>query len=475
MSALPQYVRIRTCTDAQGVASSQEMAFSKLQSTLNEESLIDEISVYDMRFPTSLDPHGPSDAVHTRPDFSAAYVVISVSGIPHKGYGIGFTLGRGTEVVCTAIKAFLPLVVGKSLLGIYTDFGKFWHSLTGESQLRWIGPERGAIHIAVAAVINGLWDLWGKIEGKPVWQLLSDMTPHETVSLVDWSYLSDVLTKEEAVEILQKKFDTRAERIKDVASNGYPAYVTSAGWIAYSDELIKERLLEAIGQGFHMFKMKVGKDVKKDRQRSRLIRDIIGPDMPLMMDANQCWDVNEAIQHMKQLAEFKPLWIEEPTSPDDILGHLKIAKALRPLGIGIATGEQCNNRVMFKQFLELGAMDFCQIDSTSLGGINEIIAVMLMAEKHGVPVCPHAGGVGLCEMTLHLQVFYYVAISGTKDKRMLEYEDHLHEHFVDPISAKHGNYVLPSCPGYSSEMKVSSIRDYEFPDGPFWKSQLQSQ
>ena len=450
------------------------MAFPRLRSILNGESFINEISVHDIRFPTSLDPHGPSDAVHTRPDFSAAYAVISASGVSHKGYGIGFTLGRGTEVVCAAIKALLPLVVGKSLLDIYTDFGGFWHSLTCESQLRWIGPEKGVVHIAVAAVINGLWDLWGKIEGKPIWQLLSDMTPQDIVSLVDWSYLSDVLTKEKAVEILQKKADTRAERVKDVASNGYPAYVTSAGWIAYSDELVRERLLEAMDQGFRMFKMKVGQDVERDRQRSRLIRDVIGPDIPLMMDANQCWDVGEAIEHMKQLAEFKPLWIEEPTSPDDILGHLKIAQALRPLGIGIATGEQCHNRVMFKQFLESGAMDFCQIDATALGGVNEIIAVMLLAEKYGVPVCPHAGGVGLCEMTLHLIVFYYVAISGTKDNRMLEYEDHLHEHFVDPISTEHGNFVLPSHPGYSSEMKSSSIKDYEFPDGPFWKK-LQSQ
>ena len=430
---------------------------------------MEEAIVHDMRFPTSLDPHGPSDAVHTRPDFSAAYVVISASGIVHKGYGIGFTLGRGTEVVCAGIKALLPLVVGKRLLDIFADFGGFWHSLAFESQLRWIGPEKGVMQIAIAAVINALWDLWAKVEKKPVWQLLSDMTPQEIISLVDWSYLSDVLTKQEALGMLESKVASRADRVQDVASNGYPAYVTSAGWIAYSDDLVKERLAEALDQGFRMFKMKVGKNVQQDRQRTKLIRGVIGPDMPLMMDANQCWDVDEAIDHMKQLAEYKPLWIEEPTSPDDILGHLKIAKALRPLGIGVATGEQCHNRVMFKQFLESGAMDFCQIDSTALGGINEIIAVMLLAEKHGVPVCPHAGGVGLCEMTLHLIVFYYITISGTKHNRMLEYEDHLHEHFVDPISTKNGNYVLPTKPGYSSEMKQSSIEDYEFPNGPFWK------
>ena len=443
-------------------------------SAVAKSNVITDVSVRDIRFPTSREAHG-SDALHKDPNYSAAYVVITVEGVSNTGHGLTFTLGRGTEVVCAAIKALLPLVVGKSLLDIYTDFGGFWHSLTCESQLRWIGPEKGVIHLAVAAVINGLWDLWGKIEGKPIWQLLSDMMPQDIVSLVDWSYLSDVLTKEEAVEILQNKFNTRQERVRELEANGYPVYITSAGWLGYTDAVVKKKLHEAMGQGFHMFKMKVGQDVERDRQRSRLIRDVIGPNIPLMMDANQCWDVGEAIEHMKQLAEFKPLWIEEPTSPDDILGHLKIAQALRPLGIGIATGEHCHNRVMFKQFLESGAMDFCQIDSCRLGGVNEIIAVMLLAEKYGVPVCPHAGGVGLCEMTLHLIVFYYVAISGTKDNRMIEYADHLHEHFVHPVIVRNGCYMLPRNEGYSTEMKTDSLDQYQYPGGPVWSEILRNQ
>jgi L-fuconate dehydratase len=395
-------------------------------------------------------------------------VVITVQGIPHVGCGYTFTIGRGTEVVCAAIQSLSPLLVGKSLLDIYTDFGSFWHSLTCETQLRWIGPEKGVIHLAVAAVINALWDLWGKIEGKPVWQLLSDMSPEEIISLIDWQYLSDALTKEEALQILRKWYPSRNERIKDLAANGYPAYITSAGWLSYSDDLAKEKLKEAIENGFSRFKMKVGHNLELDKHRCQLFRDALGWDVPLMMDANQCWDVDEAISHMTSLAEYKPLWIEEPTSPDDILGHAKIGKALRPLGIGIATGEHCHNRVMFKQFLEAGAMDYCQIDSCRLGGVNENIAVMLLAEKFQVPVCPHAGGCGLCELSQHLSCFYYICVNGIKGKQMLEYADHLHEHFVHPVKIQNGAYILPRDPGYSSEMKSTSISQHKFPDGVMW-------
>ena len=442
-------------------------SFSQIKGLLKNDNVITDISVRDIRFPTSREAHG-SDAVHKDPDYSAAYIVIKARGVSVEGHGFNFTLGRGTEVVCAAIKALLPLVVGKSLLDIYTDFGGFWHSLTCESQLRWIGPEKGVIHLAVAAVINGLWDLWGKIEGKPIWQLLSDMMPQDIVSLVDWSYLSDVLTKEEAVEILQRGVAARSDRIAEAAANGYPAYTTSAGWLGYSDERIKTLCSKALNDGFTQFKIKVGLDVNDDRRRMKIMRDQIGWEAPLMTDANERWDIGEAIDHMKQLAEFKPLWIEEPTSPDDILGHLKIAKALRPLGIGIATGEQCHNRVMFKQFLESGAMDFCQIDSCRLGGVNEIIAVLLLAAKFNVPVCPHGGGVGLCEYIQHLAFFDYICVAGSKEGRVIEYVDHLHEHFISPVVIRNGCYTLPLSPGYSAEMKESSLKNYEYPNGQVW-------
>ena len=390
----------------------------------------------------------------------------------YSGHGLTFTIGRGNEVVCAAIKSLEPLVVGRSLIDIFTDFASFWHSLTCETQLRWIGPEKGAIHLAVAAVINALWDLWGKIEGKPVWELLSDMSPEEIISLIDWQYLSDAITKDEALAILYKQYPSRRERVEELKENGYPAYITSAGWMGYSDDVVKERLQLALTSGFTKFKMKVSRDLSVDKHRCELIRSILGPDVPLMMDANQCWDVDEAIAHMTALSVYKPLWIEEPTSPDDILGHAKIGKALRPLGIGIATGEHCHNRVMFKQFLESGAMDYCQIDSCRLGGINEIIAVLLLAEKFKVPVCPHAGGCGLCEMVQHLMFFYYICISGSKENRLIEYADHLHEHFVYPVTVNNGCYLLPTSPGYSTEIKEESVDEYSYPNGPAWNKTI---
>ena len=441
--------------------------FVELRRFIDSKNHINSLSCQDVRYPTSATGIG-SDALHTDSDYSVAYVTISVQGMEHKGYGLTFTIGRGTEVVCTAVGSLIPLVVGKSLLDIYTDFAGFWHSLTCETQLRWIGPEKGVIHLAVAAVINALWDLWGKIEGKPVWQLLSDMTPEEIISLVDWQYLSDVLTKDDALEILKKWYSSRKERVEDLATNGYPAYITSAGWMNYSDDVAKQKLQDAVKCGFCKFKMKVARNIDLDRHRCQLFRDVLGWDVPLMMDANQCWDVDEAIAHMIALAEFKPLWIEEPTSPDDILGHAKIGKALRPLGIGIATGEHCHNRVMFKQFLEAGAMDYCQIDSCRLGGVNENIAVMLLAEKFQIPVCPHAGGCGLCELSQHLMFFYYICIAGKKEKRFIEYAEHLHEHFCYPVTIDNGSYMLSYEPGYSTQMKESSLAEFQFPNGPVW-------
>ena len=436
---------------------------------MSSSNVISEVTVRDIRFPTSLESHG-SDALHTDPDYSAAYVILHVDGVIHKGHGLTFTIGRGTEIVCEAIRSLIPLVLGKSLIEIFTDFATFWHSITCESQLRWIGPEKGAVHLAVAAIINGLWDLWGKIEGKPVWKLLCNMTPDEIMSLIDWQYLSDVLTKDEALKILKNNFASRSERISELLANGYPAYITSAGWLGYDDDVIRSRLQAALAGGFKRFKMKVGVNLELDKHRCALIRSVVGYEIPLMMDANQCWDVEDAVEHMTALAEFKPLWIEEPTSPDDILGHKKIGNALHPLGIKIATGEHCHNRVMFKQFLEFGAMDFCQIDSCRLGGVNEILAVLLVAHKFNVPVCPHAGGVGLCEFAQHLMAFDYVCVSGSKENRMIEYADHLHEHFVDPVTVQYGHYIMPTNPGYSCEMKDGSIEQFCFPNGPVWKN-----
>ena len=443
------------------------------KSVLKQDNVVSELHWSDIRFPTSLEAHG-SDAMHKDPDYSAAYVTIHTAGLALVGHGLTFTVGRGNEIVCEAIKSLEPLVVGRSLLDIFTDFASFWHSLTCETQLRWIGPEKGAIHLAVAAVINALWDLWGKIEGKPVWELLSDMSPEEIISLVDWQYLSDALTKDEALSILHKQYPSRSERVADVRANGYPAYTTSAGWLGFSDELVREKIESSQKAGFTKFKMKVSRDLAVDKHRCELFRSILGPSVPLMMDANQCWDVDEAIAHMKELSEYKPLWIEEPTSPDDILGHAKIGKALRPLGIGIATGEHCHNRVMFKQFLESGAMDYCQIDSCRLGGVNEIIGVILLAAKFGVPVCPHAGGVGLCEFVQHLSIFDYVCVSGTMDGRVIEYVDHLHEHFKDPVVIKDGAYTVPILPGYSGEMKEESREAYLYPTGSVWKTLMNS-
>ena len=438
------------------------LLFSGLRSLLSPSSLITDIKCQDIRFQTP----ELADSVHT-PHFSVAYVTLAASGVG-EGIGLAFTLGRGTEVVCSAVQALSPFIVGKSLLEIYTDFSSFWHSLTWESQLCYMGPEKGIMHLAVAAVINALWDLWGKIEGKPVWELLSDMSPEEIISLIDWQYLSDAITKDEALAILHKQYPSRRERVEELKENGYPAYTTSAGWMGFSDELVKEKIKSSQEAGFTKFKMKVSRNLSVDKHRCELFRSILGPDVPLMMDANQCWDVDEAIAHMTALSVYKPLWIEEPTSPDDILGHAKIGKALRPLGIGIATGEYAHNRVMFKQFLESGAMDYCQIDSCRLGGINENIAVMLLAEKFGVPVCPHAGGCGLCEMTQHLSIFYYICINDKRESQMLEYADHLHEHFVYPSTIKDGCYVAPTDHGYSTKMKDQSLLEYEFPNGIKW-------
>jgi L-fuconate dehydratase len=403
------------------------------------------------------------------PDYSAAYVILRTDrrdGL--EGHGLTFTIGRGTEVCVAAINALRPLVLGKSLEEFTADMGAFWRMITGDSQLRWLGPEKGVIHLATAAVVNAVWDLWAKVEGKPVWKLLSDMTPEQIVGCIDFRYITDALTPQEALEILRRNAPTRAEREAEMLERGYPAYTTSTGWLGYSDDLIRSLCREAIVEGWTHFKIKVGRNLQDDMRRAQLIRDEIGLDRKLMMDANQVWDVGEAIANMEQLARFDPWWIEEPTSPDDILGHAAVARAVAP--VGVATGEHVQNRVVFKQLLQANAISFCQIDSCRLGGVNEILAVLLMAAKFGVPVCPHAGGVGLCEYVQHLSIFDYICVSASLENRIVEFVDHLHEHFVDPVVIREGHYMPPVMPGYSITMKPESLDAYEFPVGEAWAS-----
>ncbi|XP_008533525.1 mitochondrial enolase superfamily member 1 isoform X1 [Equus przewalskii] len=430
------------------------------------------LSVRDVRFPTSLGGHG-SDAMHTDPDYSAAYVVLETdAGDGLKGYGITFTLGKGTEVVVCAVNALAHHVLHKDLKDIVGDFRAFYRQLTSDGQLRWIGPEKGVVHLATAAVLNAVWDLWAKQEGKPLWKLLVDMDPRTLLACIDFRYITDVLTEEEAFEILQKGQVGKKEREEQMLVQGYPAYTTSCAWLGYSDDTLKQLCTEALKDGWTRFKVKVGADLQDDIRRCRLIRNTIGPEKTLMMDANQRWDVPEAVEWMSKLAEFKPLWIEEPTSPDDILGHAAISKALVPLGIGVATGEQCHNRVIFKQLLQAKALQFLQIDSCRLGSVNENLSVLLMAKKFEIPVCPHAGGVGLCELVQHLIIFDFISVSASLTNRMCEYVDHLHEHFKYPVIIEKASYMPPKDAGYSTEMKEDSVKKHQYPDGEVWKKLL---
>jgi L-fuconate dehydratase len=432
---------------------------------------ITKVTVQDIRFPTSQAKDG-SDAMNPDPDYSAAYVIVHTDEPALSGHGITFTIGRGNELCVAAVQAMAPLVVGKTLEFFTKDMGAGWRHLTGDSQLRWLGPEKGVIHLATAAVVNALWDMWAKQQGKPLWRLLVDMSPEELVRCIDFRYITDAITPDEAIALLRKRDATKAERIKILQQRGIPAYTTSAGWLGYSDEKLRRLCREAIADGFTHLKIKVGRDLADDIRRAGIIREEIGYERKLMMDANQVWDVPQAISSMRELAQFKPWWIEEPTSPDDVLGHATIAAALKPLGIGVATGEHGMNRVLFKQLLQANAISFCQIDSCRLGGVNEILSVYLMAAKFGVPVCPHAGGVGLCEYVQHLSMWDYVSVVGTTEGRVTEYVDHLHEHFFDPCVVKDSHYMPPSRPGYSIEMKPASLNDHVYPTGPVWQAIL---
>ena len=418
-----------------------------------------DIEVIDLRFPTSRHLDG-SDAMNPDPDYSAAYVILKTDRPGLEGHGLTFTIGRGNEICCAAIEAMRHLVVGLSAEDIRADLGAFWRHITSDSQLRWIGPDKGAIHLATGAVVNAVWDLIAKMAGKPVWRLVSDMSPEDFVRAIDFRYLTDCITPDEALAMLRDKEAGKAARVAVLEREGYPCYTTSAGWLGYDDEKLRRLCQEAVDQGFNHVKLKVGRDLEDDKRRLRIAREVIGPDRQLMIDANQVWEVGEAIEHVRELAFAKPWFIEEPTSPDDIEGHRKIREGVAP--VKVATGEMRQNRIMFKQFIMRGAIDVVQIDACRLGGVNEILAILLMAAKYGLPVCPHAGGVGLCEYVQHLSMIDFVCVSGTREGRVIEYVDHLHEHFKEPCIIRDAAYRPPSAPGFSIEMKPESLKDYRF-------------
>ena len=424
-----------------------------------------DVFVRDIRFPTSEALDG-SDAMNPDPDYSATYVTLKTNS-SHCGNGLTFTIGRGNELCVAAVNAMKYMLIDRDFTEITKNLGEFWRSIVSDSQLRWVGPEKGVIHLATAAIVNAVWDLYAKVEGKPLWKLLVDMSPEELVRSIDFRYITDVLTPQDALKILEINLSTREKRESEILSQGYPAYTTSAGWLGYSDQKIESLCRESVDKGWTHFKMKVGGKIEDDIRRASIMRNAIGPDKKLMFDANQNWDVEQAIENMKSLARFDPLWIEEPTSPDDVLGHQKISEEISP--IGVATGEHCQNRVIFKQFFQVAGMQFCQLDSCRLGGVNEVLSVLLMAAKFNIPVCPHAGGVGLCEYVQHISIFDYICVSASLENRILEYVDHLHEHFEHPVVIKNGRYIPPKEPGYSITMKGESLIKYEFPEGNAWK------
>jgi L-fuconate dehydratase len=421
------------------------------------------LDVYDVRFPTSQELHG-SDAMNVDPDYSAAYVVLCTdSGV--SGHGFCFTIGRGNEVCAAAINAYAPLVVGHDL--DVDDLGEFSRRLVDDSQLRWLGPEKGVAHMALAALVNAAFDLAATVAGKPLWKLLSDYAPEQLVDLVDWRYLTDALTPGAALDLLKERAGGKPERELALRRDGYPAYATTPGWLGYSDELLVRLATEAVADGFGQIKLKVGADRQADVRRMRLTREAVGPDVRIAVDANQRWDVEQAIDWMTELAPYDPWWIEEPTSPDDIMGHAAIRRAVAP--IKVATGEHTHNRVMFKQLLTTGAIDVLQLDACRVGGVTENVAILLLAAAFDVPVCPHAGGVGLCELVQHLAMFDFVAVSGSTDGRVIEYVDHLHEHFLDPVRIERGRYLAPTAAGMSARMHEQTLADFAYPEGRAWR------
>ncbi|EKN6108974.1 TPA: enolase C-terminal domain-like protein [Yersinia enterocolitica] len=434
------------------------------------KSKIINIEVKDIRFPTSKNLDG-SDAMNAISDYSATYVTLRTDANDDLvGNGLTFTIGRGNELCVQAVKSLSELFVQDRYLDdITANFGRYWHELVaGDCQLRWVGPEKGVIHLATAAIINAIWDLWAKKEGKPVWKLLADMSPEQLVNCVDFTYLTDVLTPEEAITMLRKVSTTKAQREEEMLRDGFPGYTTAAGWLGYSEEKMRTLARQAVADGWTHLKQKVGADIEQDIRRATILREELGWDYKLMMDANQIWDVDQAVENMRRLAAFDPWWIEEPTSPDDILGHAAIRQRIAP--IGVATGEHAHNRVMFKQMFQAGSLDFCQLDPARLGGLNEVLAVLLLAAKFNIPVCPHGGGVGLCQYSQNIVLFDYIAVSASLDKRVLEYVDHLHENFIEPITINRGRYMPPKFPGYSVTMKEESLARFEYPQGEEWRS-----
>jgi len=423
------------------------------------------LDTYDVRFPTSRELDG-SDAMNPDPDYSAAYVVMRTDQPDTSGYGFVFTIGRGNDVQKAAIDVLAPHVVGLSLDEVVGDLGGFARRLVGDSQLRWLGPEKGVMHMAIGAVINAAWDLAARLADKPLWRFIAEMTPEQLVATIDFRYLTDALTPDEALTMLQVATPGKSLRIKQLLAEGYPAYTTSPGWLGYTDEKMQRLAREAVTAGFRTIKLKVGMNVEDDVRRCRLAREAVGPDVAIAIDANQRWDVPDAIAWLRRLSDTRFAWVEEPTSPDDILGHAAIRRAVAP--IPISTGEHTHNRIMFKQLFQAGAVDLVQIDAARVGGVNENLAILLMAAKYGVRVFPHAGGVGLCELVQHLAMADFVAISGKKDDRAIEFVDHLHEHFIDPVIVRNGNYIAPKAAGFSAQMRESSMEQYRYPDGPVW-------
>lgn len=429
-----------------------------------------DVLVRDIRFPTSRSMDG-SDAMNGNSDYSATYVtLVTDAGDGLRGHGLTFTIGRGNDLCVDAAHALAKLfVIGRSLDEITADFGAYWHEMVaGDCQLRWVGPEKGVVHLATAALINAIWDLWAKTARKPVWKFLVDMPPEQLVNCIDFTYIDDVLTRDEAVALLRRAAPGKVQREREMREHGFPGYTTAAGWLGYSEEKMRALARAAVADGWTHLKQKVGADLEQDVRRARILREELGWERKLMMDANQNWGVDEAIANMRVLARFDPWWIEEPTSPDDILGHAAIRQRIGP--IGVATGEHAHNRVMFKQFFQAGALDFCQLDPARLGGLNEVLAVVLMAAKFGVPVCPHGGGVGLCQYSQNIVMFDYIAVSGSLERRVLEYVDHLHEHFEAPIVIRRGRYMPQEAPGYGVTMKPASLDAFAYPDGPEWRA-----
>jgi L-fuconate dehydratase len=428
------------------------------------------VDTYDIRFPTSRELDG-SDAMNPDPDYSAAYVVLRTDAADgHEGHGFAFTIGRGNDVQVAAIEALRAHVLGRPVDALCADPGALSRDLVGDSQLRWLGPEKGVMHMAIGAVVNAVWDLAARRAGKPLWRLLADADPEWLVGQIDFRYLTDALTPDDALTLLRRAREGAGERRARLLERGYPAYTTSPGWLGYDDEKLTRLARRAVADGFTQIKLKVGADLEDDIRRCRTARAAVGPDIRLAVDANQRWDVAEAIRWAKALAAFDPYWIEEPTSPDDILGHAAIRRAVAP--VRVATGEHAQNRIVVKQLLQAGAVDVLQLDAARVGGVNENLAILLLAARFGVPVCPHAGGVGLCELVQHLAMFDYLAVSGTTEDRVIEYVDHLHDHFLDPVVIRDGHYTAPTAPGFSGALRPESIARYTFPGGAFWAADL---